>query len=139
VDLEQREGRVHRYKGHAVRKNVAQGFRDAVLSGTEDPWQGLFRVADAVRPEGVSEIFPYWVYASPGGARIERHVPYLPLSRDRLRLEALRRSLAVYRMVFGQPRQEDLLIYLLRRLPAARAEELVGEARIDLSPPTTCR
>src|SRR5699024_8032152 len=23
VDLEQREGRVHRYKGHAVRKNVA--------------------------------------------------------------------------------------------------------------------
>ena len=25
VDLEQREGRVHRFKGHAVRKNVAQG------------------------------------------------------------------------------------------------------------------
>src|SRR6185503_7930880 len=24
VDLEQREGRVHRYKGHAVRKNVAR-------------------------------------------------------------------------------------------------------------------
>lgn len=23
IDLEQREGRVHRYKGHAVRKNVA--------------------------------------------------------------------------------------------------------------------
>ena len=26
VDLEQREGRVHRYKGHAVRKNVATDF-----------------------------------------------------------------------------------------------------------------
>jgi len=135
VDLEQREGRVHRYKGHAVRKNVAQGFRDTVPSGTEDPWQGLFQAVEAVRPEGVSEIFPYWVYAPPGGARIERHVPYLPLSRDRLRLEALRRSLAVYRMVFGQPRQEDLLIYLLRRLPAGRAEALMREARIDLSPP----
>jgi hypothetical protein len=24
VDLEQREGRIHRYKGHAVRKNVAR-------------------------------------------------------------------------------------------------------------------
>ena len=24
VDLEQREGRVHRYKGHAIRKNVAR-------------------------------------------------------------------------------------------------------------------
>jgi len=137
VDLEQREGRVHRYKGHAVRKNVAQGFRDTAPSGTEDPWQGLFRAAEAVRPEGVSEIFPYWVYAPPGGARIERHVPYLPLSRDRLRLEALRRSLAVYRMVFGQPRQEDLLNYLLRRLPATQAEALMRAARIDLSPPPT--
>src|SRR5206468_10745968 len=26
VDLEQREGRIHRYKGHAVRKNVAAVF-----------------------------------------------------------------------------------------------------------------
>ena len=24
VDLEQREGRVHRYKGHAIRKNIAR-------------------------------------------------------------------------------------------------------------------
>lgn len=135
VDLEQREGRVHRYKGHAIRKNVAKVFRDEALSGTEDPWEGLFRAAENVRPAGVSEIFPFWVYAPPGGARIERHVPYLPLSRDRLRLEALRRSLAVYRMVFGQPRQEDLLIYLLSRLPAERVEALMREARIDLSPP----
>jgi hypothetical protein len=32
VDLEQREGRVHRYKGHAVRKNVASAHR-AELAG----------------------------------------------------------------------------------------------------------
>ncbi len=25
VDLEQREGRIHRYKGHALRKNIAWG------------------------------------------------------------------------------------------------------------------
>jgi len=83
----------------------------------------------------LSEIFPFWVYAPPGGARIERHVPCLPLSRDRARLEALRRSLAVYRMVFGQPRQEDLLIYLLKRFPEGRVEALMRKARIDLSPP----
>jgi ERCC4-related helicase len=28
VDLEQREGRVHRYQGHAVRRNVAAGYGD---------------------------------------------------------------------------------------------------------------
>jgi hypothetical protein len=135
VDLEQREGRVHRYKGHAIRKNVAQEFHDMVLSGTKDPWEELFRAAEAVRPVGLSEIFPFWVYAPPGGARIERHVPYLPLSLDRARLEALRRSLAVYRMVFGQPHQEDLLIYLLKRFPEGRVKALMQEARIDLSPP----
>jgi hypothetical protein len=135
VDLEQREGRVHRYKGHAVRKNVARDFRDAVFSEAPDPWEALFAAAEAVRLEGQSEIVPFWVYAPPGGARIERHVPYLPLSRDRLRLEALRRSLVVYRMVFGQPRQEDLLNYLITRLPPGRVDSLMQEARIDLSPP----
>jgi hypothetical protein len=39
VDLEQREGRVHRYKGHAVRKNVAQDFGNAALdSGSSEVW-----------------------------------------------------------------------------------------------------
>ena len=47
---------------------------------------------------------------------MERHVPALPLSREARQLEALKRSLAVYRMVFGQPRQDDLMAYLLDRL-----------------------
>ncbi|MGH2710302.1 MAG: C-terminal helicase domain-containing protein, partial [Actinomycetota bacterium] len=137
VDLEQREGRVHRYKGHAVRKNVASAFRHAVFSPDRaDPWEGLFDAAYESRPQESTDIFPFWVYAPAGGARIERHVPFLPLSRDRQRLEALRRSLAVYRMVFGQPRQEDLLAYLTSRLPPGRIEALLREARIDLSPPT---
>ncbi len=48
VDMEQREGRVQRYKGHAVRKNVARRFGLAGLrerwSGG-DPWETLFRLA----------------------------------------------------------------------------------------------
>ncbi len=49
VDLEQCEGRIHRYKGHAIRKNVAlrHGFavlRDSYQSGA-DPWQALFDAA----------------------------------------------------------------------------------------------
>lgn len=38
-------------------------------------------------------------------------------------------------MVFGQPRQEDLLAYLLERLPAGRVDALMRQARIDLIPP----
>jgi ERCC4-related helicase len=32
VDLEQREGRVHRFKGHAVRRNIAAACADAAWS-----------------------------------------------------------------------------------------------------------
>jgi hypothetical protein len=61
----------------------------------------------------------------------------LPLSREHGQAARLRTSLAVYRMVFGQPRQEDLLRYLVERVPAAEIERIMGEARIELSPNET--
>ena len=70
-----------------------------------------------------------------GGAFIERHVPALPLSSDTERLASLRKSLAVYRMVFGQARQEELLAYLLDRVPEEDRHRLAADLRIDLSPP----
>jgi hypothetical protein len=38
-------------------------------------------------------------------------------------------------MVFGQNRQEDLVNYLLARVPQSEIESLVKELRVDLSPP----
>ncbi|HEV7682889.1 MAG TPA: helicase-related protein [Pyrinomonadaceae bacterium] len=137
VDLEQREGRVHRYKGHAVRKNVARGFRSASLSdGNEDPWQAMFEAAKAARPQGTSDIIPFWVYQLEGGAHIERHVPALPFSSEREQLSALKRSLVVYRMVFGQNRQEDLTNYLVNNVPASEIKRVSEELRITLEPPS---
>ena len=98
-------------------------------------WDGLFDAAVAERGPGESDLVPYWVYATPGGARIERHVPAFPLSREVGQLEALKRSLAVYRMVFGQPRQEDLVAYLLQALPQEEVNRHLDKVRIDLSPP----
>jgi hypothetical protein len=94
VDLEQREGRVHRYKGHAVRKNLAQRHAGA-LNGQRvtDPWQDLFDRAVSERSPECNDLQPFWVYPLKNGARIERHVPMLPLSRDEQLLAALRRSL----------------------------------------------
>lgn len=132
VDFEQREGRVHRYKGHAVRKNVAQAFGEASLRDEErDRWKTMFQRACSARPAGSTDIIPFWVQLD-GDARIERYIPALPLSSDRLRAERLRASLAVYRMVFGQPRQEDLLTYLLERVPEESLPGLMEELRIDL-------
>jgi hypothetical protein len=71
----------------------------------------------------------------PGHAAIERHVSAYPMSRDVTRLEAFRRSLAIYRIVFGQPRQDDLLEYLAERIPTDRLAGLSSSWQIDLCPP----
>ena len=64
----------------------------------------------------------------------------IPLSKDVDRAEALRRSLAVYRMAFGQCRQDDLVKYLQHYLTVEQINRAVVELRIDLTPtPSTNR
>ena len=138
VDLEQREGRVHRFKGHAIRKNVARAYGLAALRrrGRDgaDPWAEMFAMAAADRDPDVSDLVPYWIYEIDGGARIERRVPLTPYTREVGQLARLKRGLALYRLVFGQPRQEDLLEYMSRVVPQERSDELVAQWRIDLTP-----
>jgi hypothetical protein len=49
--------------------------------------------------------------------------------------EFLRRSLVVYRMAFGQNRQEDLVRFLTTQLKPGDIEKIGAQLRIDLSPP----
>jgi hypothetical protein len=134
VDMEQREGRVHRYKGHAVRRNVARKHAAELANDPHgDPWSHLFEIARK-ESDDASGLTPFWVYTAEGGASIERHVPALPLSREANQLPALRNSLAVYRMVFGQPRQDDLIEFLLRQLSRETLESRLDQLRIDLAP-----
>jgi hypothetical protein len=133
VDLEQREGRIHRYKGHAVRKNVAAAFEaEALCHSDADAWETAFELGRTGRSLQENDLVPYWLF--PGNAKIERHVPALPFSREVDRLYGLRRALAIYRMVFGQSRQEDLITYLLAQIPEADRRGIVAELQIDLSP-----
>ena len=112
VDFEQREGRVHRYLGHAVRKNVADAHGAEVLKpGLTDPWETLFAVAAAdvaAHPENLStEFAPHWIH--PGAHKIERRLLDHPLSRDVPRTKHMLAGLAKYRLTLGQARQDDLL------------------------------
>lgn len=135
VDFEQREGRVHRYAGHAVRRNVAHDHGDAVLAAADEghPWDLAWRLASE-RVSRFGELAPHWIY--PGPFKIERHVAPLPLSRDLPKLQSLKEDLALYRLAFGQPRQEDLVSLLARRQGASGE---LGHAVIDLRPPDAAR
>lgn len=113
VDFEQREGRVNRFGGHAVRRNIAARHRSSVMSSVDDdPWKAAY---DAARDQSdeLGEFAPYWIY--PGPSRVERQLLSFPLSRDTSKALALKDDLALYRLAFGQPRQEDLLDFLKRR------------------------
>ena len=133
VDFEQREGRVDRYKGHAIRKNVASAHRSAALApGVEDPWTAVFEAAAAEDDTDLGGLSPYWIY--PGDAKLHRRIMALPLSRDEEQWVRLQESLALYRLAFGQPRQEDMLAALQRRGVAVRPD-IRNEIKIDLRPP----
>lgn len=113
VDFEQREGRVHRYGGHAIRKNIATRHRADILSADDqNPWQAAFRIA-ADSAHELGEFAPFWLY--PGPAKIERHLMPYVLSRDLARIARLKDALAMYRLAFGQPRQEDFIDLLTRQ------------------------
>ena len=133
VDLEQREGRIHRYKGHAIRLNVAHKHSTAVRGcgmAPADPWFTMFAEARSRSPN-TSGLVPYWIYDGP--IKVERRVPLLPYSREITRLKWLKRSVAVYRLAFGQPRQDDLLAYL-RGLGEALTTEELEALQIRLAP-----
>lgn len=133
VDLEQREGRVHRYKGHAVRKNLAEKYARRALRRAIDPWATIFEDAKRDKPRTCKDLVPFWVFQ--GSSYIERHLPFLPLGRDRHKFEHLRTALWLYRMVFGQARQQDLVASLSERLSAEEIKALAPSLMVDLSPP----
>lgn len=138
VDLEQREGRVHRYKGHAVRKNLARKYGETALQmeqGTSDHlWDTLFSLGVEHRKETDNDLVPFWIMTpDKNGYHIERYVPLIPFSRDWTKLQNLKQALVFYRMVFGQPRQEDLLHSILN---SPEIEDYLNSLslQIDLSP-----
>ncbi|UJJ55205.1 MULTISPECIES: helicase-related protein [Rhodanobacter] len=132
VDFEQREGRVDRYAGHAIRRNLVAKHGVAILRSAEkDPWKAAFRLG-LDEQERFGDFAPWWVY--PGPAKIERIVMPYPLSIDNQRLASLKRDVELYRMTFGQPRQEDML-ELLKQRYESESEVTRRGLLLDLRPP----
>ena len=103
------------------------GLRGALTRGLQSSRPRLRKTKD-----GLGDLIPYWMY--PGDAHLQRRVMALPLSRDQKRWKQLQDSLALYRLAFGQPRQEDMVAAPQRR-GIVEQPERIAEIRIDLRPP----
>jgi hypothetical protein len=136
VDLEQRDGRINRYGGLAIRKALARGHADraAPIPAEGSPWLALTRALE----ETCEGMAPWWGTA---GAVIRQTVFLPPLAKQEGELDRLLASLSHYRLALGQSDPEQLLRALHRRIEGADTKEAraallawLREVRIDLAP-----
>ena len=110
IDFEQREGRINRYRGKVIRQRVANKYKDCLPDEIKRPWDELFDCAKAARKDAKipCDIVPNWHFDS-DDVEIERVVPIYQFSEDIQRYEKMKQILGMYRLTFGQPRQEELI------------------------------
>lgn len=137
IDIEQREGRVNRYKGLVIRQNIVLKYHNKLNGKIEDLWETLFEIAKDSEGSisNKSELVPYW-HVESDGIYIERIVPMLPYSKEVNQLKNLLSVLTMYRLTFGQPRQEELIETLFDKLDEQEIEEVRKNLLINLSPIT---
>lgn len=138
IDLEQREGRINRFKGLVIRQQIASKYRDQLTEASvqkSGAWDALFEVAAVQEQRGKNkcELIPFW-HVEADRYQIERIIPFYPFSRDRAKLSSLLKTLALYRLSFGQPRQSELVEHLLTNISEDRIGEIRNRLMIDLSP-----
>lgn len=131
-DMEQREGRIDRYKSLFVRRNVAKFHPETYT------WNEMFDLARTeAKDKGFCELVPYWSIpqdmlksiAETDREYIESIVPLYPLSMDYDRYRHMKSVLRLYRLTMGQPRQEELL-ESFKDMPAEDIDKLL----FNLSP-----
>jgi hypothetical protein len=142
IDLEQREGRINRYKGLVIRQEIARKYSSKLpgRGGYGDVWDTLFEIADQEERAkyGKCELVPYW-HVDTNGIKIDRIIPMYPFSRDQGKLGTILKTLAIYRLAFGQPRQVELIEHLLEKQFAPEEIEAIRKnLMINLSPISYC-
>lgn len=131
IDLEQREGRINRYKCLAIRQDLAQRYSDKKFNS--DVWQELFDIAvDDIRGSDQSDLVPYWCLGKNQIVKIERLIPMYPVSKDDVNYQRLIKVLSLYRLTMGQTRQEELVNYFLEN--GTSDQKFIEDLFIKLSP-----
>lgn len=129
IDLEQREGRINRYKCHSIRKNIADSFKNDTF--IEPIWDNLFEKAKEKYEGNHSELVPFWCLPDNLKYRIERIVPAYPFSKDVSQYERLIKIMSLYRLTMGQARQEDIIQMIIQ---SELSKEEIHKMFINLSP-----
>jgi superfamily II DNA/RNA helicase len=135
IDIEQREGRVNRFKGLVIRQNIVDKYSSFLNGQSGNLWDNLFQIAREKEGENKkkSELVPFW-HVESESIKIERIIPLLPYSREVKQLKKMLEVLTLHRLTFGQPRQEELVETLYSYLSKEEIVNFRKSLMIDLSP-----
>jgi hypothetical protein len=131
IDLEQREGRINRFAGLAIRRALTRDPAKLLARCPSDasPWGVLFDEPHSFSEtnEKTSVLAPWWVLE---GAIPNTMVIELPLSRQVQRLKRLRDDLLLYRLALGQP---DIRTFVAKARTNLKPDDIARYV-LDLSP-----
>lgn len=83
IDIEQREGRINRYKGLVIRQNLIKKYiKHISLKNKQSAWAEIFDIAEKNEGKGLCGMVPFWHTEPDPNLRIERYVPLYSFSRD---------------------------------------------------------
>lgn len=140
IDLEQREGRVNRYQGLSVRQSIAGRYGN--MEFDEGPiWEQMFEVAEEGElnredNDYASGLLPNWgVTKGDALVPVVRYAYLYPFSKDVAQYNSLIEQVYRYRMVIGQPDQEETLRLLHERVEdGTLSEKDLDDLYINLCP-----
>ena len=132
IELEQREGRIQRFAGLAVRRRLQQleqgrVWEQAAPAMHSSLWKRVEALANAKYLDR-SGLSPWWVLQ---GAAVSRFVFNMPQSRDLEKFKLLREQRLIYRLALGNPNQEDLVDFLSRH--GSALTDILRPLALDLS------
>lgn len=145
IDIEQREGRINRFKNYAIRKNIANKYGNIKdIEDNADIWNIMFQKAyKDLNKEDKSGLVPYWILPEnflnnqddDKNIYIESIIPEYPFSKDSLIYNKLMHILSYYRLSLGQVGQEEFLKKINYHLGS---DINLKELFINLSPYFNC-
>ncbi|RKX83303.1 MAG: hypothetical protein DRP58_09000, partial [Spirochaetes bacterium] len=143
IDIEQREGRINRYKSHVIRLNAARKFTPYdTTDNTPNIWSKVFETYESTeegKKKTYCDLVPYWHLncKNKNPYKIERTVPIYAFSKDEEKYCIILKVLSLYRMTFGQPNQEQIMHSFLQDTEGIDYKDIKKIARdicINLAP-----
>ena len=137
LSKEQKEGRIHRYMGHAIRRNLAEQFfksKPSIERISQNIWSYIVQQANVSTENKSSQgLQPFWLSSSTNPkVKIQIASYHYQFGKEKRLSEQLSRQVTGYRLAFGHANPQGLLDYFATKEDSVIAQ--ISVQALNLSP-----